>query len=119
MSLPPGGAKNGKASSLNFYLDILTKGASRNDVTIPTERIYFVANCWREKEFNIGRRSIEPIERSYRRAQQKLEKKLDHDTGDRRLDGTDALDTIAAYGDMAQLVQDRDDKLYKLKEAEK
>jgi len=119
VSLPPGGGKTGKASSLNFYLDVLTKGASRNDVEIPAERIYFLANCWREKEFQLGCRAIEPIERSYRRAQQKLERKLDHDTGDRRLDGTDALDTIAAYGDMAELVRNRDDRLYKLKEAEK
>jgi hypothetical protein len=40
--------------------------------------------------------------------QRLLEDKLNHDTGDRRLDGNDILETLGGYRDIADLVTARD-----------
>ena len=53
---------------------------------------------------------MRPLYEGVRTAQDRLERRLSHETGDRRLDGTDPIDTIRAYGDVAQLVLDRNRK---------
>lgn len=126
------GRKKGYASFLRFWLDIGSNNsnsnnrgnnnpivAQKNDVTLQAnERLYFAALCWRQTDYEIGRRKLQPILEAYQRAQAKVEQQVDHDSGDRRLDGTDALETLAAYKDMAGLTFDRDDKRRRLIEAQ-
>lgn len=114
--------KPGHASLLRFWLDIgptlddnagasKNVAAQKNDVTLQAqERLYFAAHCWRQSEWELGRRKLRPILEAYERAQAKLEDTVSHEAGDRRLDGTDALETLAAYKDMAGLTLDRDNK---------
>jgi hypothetical protein len=109
----------GKASKLRFWMDLLTD-IERNDIKIKAgTRLYFAANCWREEDYDIGVAKFRPIQQQAEEAQRMVEQRLSHDTGDRRLDGVDALETIQAYGDMAKLVLDRDQKLEKLLQAKR
>jgi hypothetical protein len=115
--LPPGGGK-GLATKLRMWIDVNTD-ATRNDITLARgERIYLEANCWREDELEIGCRAMKPYVAAYELAKRRVEAQVAHDTGDRRLDGTDPIQTIAAYKDMAELVADRDEKLRRLQNAE-
>lgn len=116
IALPPG--RRGHGASLQFWLDFETEG-NKNDVELPMGRVYFSANCWREEELERGKLAIAPLIADYEVAQQALEDQLSHETGDRRLDGTDPLKTIVAYKDMTELIVRRDEKLRKLKDAEK
>lgn len=122
------GARRGKigdASKLRFWVDLDKdtefKGvaATRNDVTLPAERLYFVANCWRENEIDVGVQRFLPIKSSAEEAQEVIDRLLSHESGDRRLDGTNPLDTALASIDMAVLVAKRDESKQKLKEAER
>jgi len=119
LEFPPngGGGTKGRASTLRFWMD-LNCPLERNDVILPAgERLYFMTKVWREEEYDRGVQKMRPIYDRARQAQQGLEDQLDHGTGDRRLDGTDALETLQAYGDMAQLVLDRDRKRQELQQA--
>ena len=109
------GKKKGHASLLRFWLDLGGSNkkvvARKKDVTLQAqERLYFAAHCWRESDWNVGRKKMLPLVEAYERAQEKLEEQVSHDSGDRRLDGSDPLETLAAYKDMAGLTLDRDDK---------
>lgn len=107
----------GHASTLQFWLDIESE-ATRNDVTLSgNQRVYFGANCWRAPELELGRLAMAPLLGDYEAAQRTLDDRLSHETGDRRLDGTDPLDTMVAYKDMTELVIQRDEMLRRLKEA--
>eukprot|EP00521_Asterionellopsis_glacialis_P006608 CAMPEP_0195284922 /NCGR_PEP_ID=MMETSP0707-20130614/2944_1 /TAXON_ID=33640 /ORGANISM="Asterionellopsis glacialis, Strain CCMP134" /LENGTH=231 /DNA_ID=CAMNT_0040344331 /DNA_START=209 /DNA_END=904 /DNA_ORIENTATION=+ len=116
IALPPG--KKGHAAKLQFWLDFETE-ASRNDVTLPVGRIYFAANCWREEELIRGSRAIAPLVADYEEAQAIIEERLSHETGDRRLDGTDPIETMIAYKDMTELIVYRDEMRRRLKDAER
>jgi hypothetical protein len=117
--------RKGTAGTLRFWVDAepapdLAEGvaAERNDVALPAERLYFMAKCWREADLLLASRKMKPVEQAAREAQQKLEEQLSHDTGDRRLDGKNPVDTLAGSIYTAQLVNKRDDRLRALKEAE-
>ena len=47
-----------------------------------------------------------------------LEEQLNHETGDRRLDGNDLLETIGGYKNIAALVMERDERRRRWKEVE-
>jgi hypothetical protein len=107
----------GMATKLRFWMDLLTD-IERNDVKINGgTRLYFLANCWREEDFDIGIQKLKPIQYGADEARRIIEERLSHETGDRRLDGVDALETMQAYGDMAKLVLEKDQKVAKLQEA--
>jgi hypothetical protein len=115
LEFPPSGGKQGLASQLRLWLDLSSLDSEtdveRNDVFIKKgERLYFAAKAWREDDYAVGCQRMQPIHQAWQRAQQVLEEKLSHQTGDRRLDGNDPLETLQAYGDMTQLVLDRDMK---------
>jgi hypothetical protein len=120
------GRRKGHASMLQFWLNLGSRNggkddivAQKKDVTLKAnERLYFAAHCWRETDYKIGKRNLQPILKAYEMAQAKILEKVDHDSGDRRLDGTDALETLSAYKDMAGLTLDRDDKWRQLQEAQ-
>jgi len=134
--------KPGDSCRLRFYLDVVKNSnkendddnqksgsgsdsknddivAVRNDVYLCAERLYFTANAWRESELQLGIRRFRPIQSEFLEAQRVVDDRLSHDTGDRRLDGTNLLDTALASIDMAKLVGRRDDALFKLRGAER
>ena len=117
IDLPQGGGK-GLASTLKVCLD-LHNGLERNDITVSSDRLFLFAPCWREEEYSRGNAAMTPIVTAAKEAQRVLEEQLNHESGDRRLDGSDPIETIAAYKDMAQLVADRDEKKRRRREAEK
>lgn len=107
---------SGKASLLRCYLDLKTPIA-RNDVRLEPQRLYMTARCWREEELDIAFRRLKPIQQRYETAKQILNEALSHETGDRRLDGTNIMETFAGMRDTAQLVLNRDEALRELQEA--
>jgi hypothetical protein len=117
--------QRGTAGTLRFWVDVeqadgLSQGvgALRNDVTLPAERIFFMSKCWREEDLKIAARKMKPYETAAEEAQRKVEEQLSHETGDRRLDGTDPLETALGTISMAKLIKDRDDRMRELREAE-
>ncbi len=106
LEFPPG--KQGLASKVRFWMDLETS-LQKNDLILPKgQRLYFAAKAWREDDYERGLKKIMPIQERAREAQARLDDTLSHQTGDRRLDGNDALETLQAYGDMTQLVLERD-----------
>jgi len=75
---------------------------------LPAGRCYFDAKVWTKEALAAGRDALAPLAAEAEALQAQLEARLDHDRGDRRLDGTDVMDTVAAYGDVATLVARRD-----------
>lgn len=132
VSIPEEGAwklqmpkKKGTSGMLRFWFEAeqdpdLPEGiaAKRNDATLPAERLYFMTKCWRKPDLEIGSRRMRPIELAAKEAQRRLDDKLSHESGDRRLDGTNPLDTLAGSVDMMKLVKVRDDRVQELREAE-
>ena len=116
IDLPKGG--KGLASTLKICFDLHSE-LERNDVIVPPDRLFLFAPCWREEEYRRGKAAMTPIVAAADEAQRVLDEQLEHEGGDRRLDGNDPIDTIAAYKDMAQLVADRDEKKRRRREAEK
>jgi hypothetical protein len=107
----------GVASKLRFWLD-LENDVERNDIKLAAgTRLYFAANCWREDDFDVGVAKLKPIQQEAEAALRLLQENLSHESGDRRLDGVDALETIQAYGDMAKLVLEKEQKMARLQEA--
>ena len=77
------------------------------------------AKCWREEELDRALRRLFPIQRKYVQLQHQLDAVLQHETGDRRLDGTDPIQTLLGMKDTAQLVMEREDALRKYEEAKR
>ena len=74
---------------------------------------------WRSpNDLAAGRQKLAPLVADTRAAQDELERALDHNEGDRRLDGSDLIETAKAYGDVAGLVGRRDGALRRQREAE-
>jgi hypothetical protein len=108
----------GDASSLRFWLDVLDT-AVRNDVSLNAgERLYATANCWRERDFEIGRKRIAPDIKRAEDIQSTVTARLEHNTGDRRLDGTDFVDTALGSIDMAMLLNQRDEIFSQLRKSQ-
>ena len=105
----------GDASVLRFWLDVLDD-AVRNDVSLKAgERLYATSSCWRETDFEIGRKRLAPYFKQLDEIQRIITARLDHINGDRRLDGTDIVDTAMGSIDMAILVNQRDELLSELR----
>ena len=103
---------------LRCWLDV-ESAAARNDVTLAPGRCYFEAAVWRSpNDLAAGRQKLAPLVADTRKAQDELERALDHNEGDRRLDGSDLIETAKAYGDVAGLVGKRDGALRRQREAE-
>jgi hypothetical protein len=108
----------GDASVLRFWLDVVDD-AVRNDVSLKAgERLYATSNCWRETDFEIGRKRLAPFLKRLDETQRIITARLDHKDGDRRLDGTDIVDTAMGSIDMAILVNQRDELLSELRSAQ-
>lgn len=113
----PSGNAQGLCGKLMAYLD-LTSTIQKNDVRLEKgERIYLTAKCWREEELERALKQLKPVHAKYRQTQQRLNDALEHETGDRRLDGTDPIQTVIGMKDTAQLVIQRDEALRQYQEA--
>jgi hypothetical protein len=83
---------------------------ARNDVSLdPTERLYLLANGWRAGDLERGLQRLRPLQERLDDAQARVDAQLSHETGDRRLDGDNPLETALAWTDMAGLVRQRDE----------
>jgi hypothetical protein len=99
----------GDASQLRIHFGAIATLARRNDVWIrPGECVFGITNAWRASEYEMAIQRMKSIEHAYRSAQAILEQTISHETGDRRLDGTNLVDTALASIDMVRLVQARD-----------
>lgn len=116
-STPQTNKNKGVASKLRFWMD-LESDIERNDIQLAAgSRLYFAANCWREQDFDTGLARLRPIQKDAEAAVRAIQDQLSHESGDRRLDGVDAVETIQAYGDMAKLVLEKEQKMAKLQDA--
>lgn len=97
-----------KASLLQLWME-LECDVRKNEFVLPRgERLYLTTQAWRETEYDLAVKTMRPIYERYAQAETTLQRTLSHESGDRRLDGKDPLETLQAYGDMAQLVLERD-----------
>jgi len=109
------------AGTLRFWIDLTETSegiaACRNDVELPSGRLFFLAQCWREPALKKGgvRRKLE--QESAEQLQQRINQQLSHENGDRRLDGTNPLETVQASIEMAALVKARNDRLDAIRSA--
>eukprot|EP00804_Cyclotella_cryptica_P018758 CCRYP_007241-RA/>CCRYP_007241-RA protein AED:0.40 eAED:0.22 QI:0/-1/0/1/-1/1/1/0/214 len=100
----------GQASTLRFCLTLQT-AIERNSIRFPQNQLLLLqCNTFREEQYETGVRTLLPYQYAKEKAQQKLDEQLNHESGDRRLDGTDLLPLLEGYKDVAGLVWDRDDK---------
>lgn len=113
----PIGKASGEAAKLMCFVD-LKSDIEKNDVSLKSgERIYLTAKSWREEELERALNRLRPIHAVFRHKQKQLTQALEHETGDRRLDGTDPIQTIIGMKDTAQLVIERDEALRQYQEA--
>jgi len=108
----------GQASTLRFHLTLLTS-IQRNTISFPEDQILLLqSNTFRTQQYSSGVRTLLPYQYAKEMSQQQLEEQLNHETGDRRLDGKDLFETLGGYKDVAELVLERDEKRRKWKEVE-
>lgn len=108
----------GQASTLRFYLTLITS-IQRNSISFPQNQLLLLqSNTFRTQQYISGVQTVLPYQYAKDKSQKELEEKLDHETGDRRLDGTDVLETLGGYKYIAALVLERDEKRRKWKEVE-
>eukprot|EP00980_Cylindrotheca_fusiformis_P027848 scaffold22560_cov135-Cylindrotheca_fusiformis.AAC.59 len=105
----PTGKANGEAAKLMCFVD-LKSDIEKNDIFLKRgERIYLIAKCWREEELERALKRLQPIHTAFMQKQKRLIEALEHETGDRRLDGKDPIQTMMGMKDTAQLVIERDE----------
>jgi len=109
---------SGQASTLRFSLDIQTP-IRRNTIYVPENTLLLLqCNTFREDQYAEGVKTLLPYQYVKDTTQQMLNEQLDHESGDRRLDGKDLLPLLEGYKDVAELVLKRDEGYKKWKEVE-
>lgn len=100
---------SGQASTLRYHLTI-QNSIERNSISFPDNQLLFLqSNTFRLPNYEMGLQTILPYQYAKDYTQKALEEQLNHETGDRRLDGTDMLETLEGYKDLAGLVGERDE----------
>ena len=118
MTSPNGKTISGQASTLRFHLTI-EDAIQRNSISFPENQLLLLqSNTFREDQYEDGIRTMFPYQYAKDNAQNMLDAQLDHESGDRRLDGTDLLPLFEGYKDIAGLIWERDEKYRKWKEVE-
>jgi hypothetical protein len=98
----------GQASTLRFYLTLAT-AVQRNTIIFPEKQLLLLqSNTFRTQQYLTGITTLLPYRYAMESTQRLLEERLNHDTGDRRLDGNDIFETLGGYRDIAELVTERD-----------
>ena len=101
---------SGQASTLRFYLTLATS-ITKNKIHFPDNQMLLLqSNAFRTDQYMNGIKSLLPHQYAKDNAQMLLDAQLNHETGDRRLDGYDILETLGGYRDIAKLVLERDEK---------
>lgn len=101
---------SGQASTLRFYLTLVTSIA-RNSISFPENQLLLLqSNAFRTDQYVNGIKTLLPYKYAKDNAQIMLDAQLNHETGDRRLDGNDIVETLGGYRDIAKLVMERDEK---------
>ncbi|KAL7525474.1 hypothetical protein ACHAXR_001020 [Thalassiosira sp. AJA248-18] len=109
---------SGQASTLRFYLTLLTS-IERNTISFPKDQLLLLqSNTFRTEQYSAGIQTVLPYKYAMDVRQEQLEEQLNHETGDRRLDGNDIFETLGGYKDIAELVMERDEKRRKWKDVE-
>lgn len=109
---------SGQSSSLRMYLKIVNS-IERNTISFPEDQLLLLkSNTFRTSQFASGIQTLLPYQYAKEQSQQVLEEQLNHETGDRRLDGNDLLETIGGYKDIAALIIERDERRRRWKEVE-
>ena len=97
----------------------LVNSIERNTISFPEDQLLLLkSNTFRTTQFAAGIQTLFPYLYAKEQTQQVLEEQLNHETGDRRLDGNDLLDTIGGYKDIAAMVIERDERRRRWKEVE-
>ncbi|KAL3779186.1 hypothetical protein HJC23_008057 [Cyclotella cryptica] len=87
----------GQASTLRFCLTLQT-AIERNSIRFPQNQLLLLqCNTFREEQYETGVRTLLPYQYAKEKAQQKLDEQLNHESGDRRLDGKDLLPLLEGY----------------------
>eukprot|EP00970_Alexandrium_tamarense_P012364 scaffold2874_cov110-Alexandrium_tamarense.AAC.6 len=108
----------GQASTLRYYLTLNT-AIRRNTIHFPENQLLLLqSNTFRPSQYLDGVRTVLPYQYAKDNSQKMLEEQLNHETGDRRLDGNDLIETLEGYKDVAGLVWERDEKRRKWREVE-
>ena len=97
----------------------LVNSIERNTISFPEDQLLLLkSNTFRTTQYASGIQTVLPYQYVKEQSQQALEEQLNHETGDRRLDVSDLLETAAAYKDIAALVMERDERRRRWKEVE-
>ena len=108
----------GQASSLRLHIKLINS-IERNTISFPDNQILLLqSNTFRISQFTSGIQTLLPYQYAKEQSQLVLEEQLNHETGDRRLDGSDVFETIGGYRDIAALVMERDERRRQWKEVQ-
>jgi len=108
----------GQASTLRFYIELATS-IKRNSITFPKDQLLLLqSNTFRTQQYSSGVQTLLPYQYYKDISQKQVEEQLNHETGDRRLDGNDILETLGGYKDVAEMVLERDKQRRKWREVE-
>lgn len=108
----------GQASSLRLHIKLINS-IERNTISFPDNQILLLqSNTFRISQFTSGIQTLLPYQYAKEQSQLVLEVQLNHETGDRRLDGSDVFETIGGYRDIAALVMERDERRRQWKEVQ-
>jgi len=109
---------SGQTTLLRLYLT-LHNSIERNTISFPSNQLLLLqSNTFRTTQYTNGIQTLSPFQYSMEQSQQLLEEQLNHDSGDRRLDGDDILETLGGYKDIAKLVMERDERGRRWREVE-
>jgi hypothetical protein len=109
---------SGQTTLLRLYLT-LHNSIERNTISFPSNQLLLLqSNTFRTTQYKCGIQTLSPFQYSMEQSQQILEEQLNHDSGDRRLDGDDILETLGGYKDIAKLVMERDERGRRWREVE-
>lgn len=118
MNSPTGKSLPGQASTLRFSLTIQS-AIQRNSIKLPENQLLLLqCNTFREDQYEDGVRTLLPFLVAKDNSQKMLDEQLDHESGDRRLDGNEVLPLLEAYKDVAGLVWERDERYRRWKDVE-
>ncbi|KAL3757304.1 hypothetical protein ACHAWU_008465 [Discostella pseudostelligera] len=110
---------SGQASTLRFYLTLNT-AITRNTISFPENQLLLLqSNAFRTDQYVNGIKTLLPYQYAKDNAQLLVDNKLNHETGDRRLDGSDVFETLGGYRDIAKLILERDEKRRRWGEVER
>lgn len=109
---------SGQTTLLKLYLT-LHDSIERNTISFPDNQLLLLqSNTFRTTQYKCGIQTISPYQYAMEQSQQILEEQLNHENGDRRLDGDDILETLGGYKDIAKLVMERDERGRRWREVE-